>query len=100
MEEIMMELVVNSGNAKSLAMNAIEEAEDGNFLQAKALIDQAQEAISSAHHFQTNLIQQEASGNPVPLNLILVHGQDHLMNAILVIEMAERFIKMYQKING
>lgn len=100
MEEIVMELVVNSGAARSMAMVAIDEAAQGNFTAASEQLEKAKNQIAKAHEFQTDLIAGEASGNQQKMSLIMVHGQDHLMTAMVVIDLAEKMIQMYQKISA
>jgi len=52
-----------------------------------------------AHRFQTDLIQGEARGEKVEIRLILIHAQDHLMNAMTVIDLAKEIIELYKKTN-
>ena len=58
----------------------------------------ASEEISAAHRIQTDLIQEEARGNHTEISLLLVHAQDHLMNAITVKELAEEFITLHKRV--
>ncbi|WP_437382391.1 PTS lactose/cellobiose transporter subunit IIA [Aerococcus urinaeequi] len=51
-----------------------------------------------AHHAQTALLTQEASGDPVALSLLMVHGQNHLITAITSKDMANEIIVIYQKL--
>jgi len=46
---------------------------------------------------QTNLIHNEANGNKAEVSLLLVHAQDHLMNAITIKDMAKEFVDLYEK---
>ena len=94
MEEIVMELVVNSGAARSMAMAAIDEAAQGDFTAASKQLEEAKNQIAKAHEFQTDLIAAEAAGNQQKMSLIMVHGQDHLMTAMVVINLAEKMIQM------
>lgn len=96
-DAIMMNLVVNSGEARSLAMEAIELAQQGQFDEADAKIAAAHETINAAHNFQTELVQTEINGGSVPMSLLMCHGQDHLMTAMVVIDLAEKFIAVYRK---
>ena len=98
MDEIVMELVVNGGNARSKSMQAIRAAKKGDFELAKEKIKEANEALNKAHNFQTSLIQQEASGKGVEISLLMVHAQDHLMNAMTVRDLAKEMISMYEEI--
>ena len=55
-DAIVMNLVVNSGEARSIAMEAIELARQGQFDEAAAKIAAARETINAAHNFQTELV--------------------------------------------
>ena len=99
-DAIVMNLVVNSGEARSIAMEAIELARQGQFEEATAKIAQARETINAAHNFQTELVQKEINNDPVPMSLLMCHGQDHFMTAMVVIDLAEKFIEVYQKMTG
>ena len=96
-DAIVMNLVVNSGEARSIAMEAIELARQGQFDEAAAKIAAARETINAAHNFQTELVQREVNNDPVPMSLLMCHGQDHLMTAMVVIDLAEKFIAVYRK---
>ena len=56
--------------------------------------------MTKAHRFQTELIQNEANGNKTEMSVILVHAQDHLMNAMNFQQIAEEFIDLYETINN
>ena len=86
-------LILNAGNSKSKSLMAIEEARDFNFDEAVSLIKEARE---SAHQTQTELIQGEARGEKSELSLILVHAQDHLTTAMIMIDQAEEFLNIYR----
>ena len=93
--ENIMSLIVKSGNAKSDAMEAIQEAKAKNFEVAKEKIESAEKHIVEAHHAQTALLTQEASGEKVEITLLLVHAQDHLMTSISFIDLAKEIIDLY-----
>jgi PTS system cellobiose-specific IIA component len=97
LEEIIMGLIVNGGNARSKAMEAIQYAKEGNIAEAKVLIEKANEDLGKAHEAQTELIQTEAGGTPIDLSILMIHAQDHLMNAMTVKDLANEFIDMYEK---
>ena len=96
LETIMMELVVNGGNARSCAIQAIAAAREGKSDLAEQLMKEADEAIEKAHEFQTGILQAEASGEHLEMSLIMVHAQDHLMNAMTVRDLAKEFLKLYK----
>ena len=93
------QLITHAGNARSAALMAIEAAREFDFEDAKKNMQEASDAMYEAHHIQTELVQQEARGEHVPLNVILVHAQDHLTMAIESIRNAEEFIHIYKVLN-
>jgi PTS system cellobiose-specific IIA component len=98
--EVVMMLIVNGGNARSRAMEAIELAKRGEYEQAQAKLEEANEHINKAHGAQTELLTKEASGDWQQVTLLMVHAQDHLMNAITVRDLAAQFVELYQKMNS
>lgn len=91
-ETMLMELVVNAGDGRSLAIQAIRAAREGNFPEASSLIAQCDEALTRCHNTQTGLIQSELQGKSVNINLLMVHAQDHIMNAMTVKDLALEII--------
>ena len=98
-EEVTMQLIVNSGSAKSKAMEAIGSAKEGKFQDAQKQLKEADNFLTKAHEFQTEIIQEEADGNVKQVTVLMAHAQDHLMNAITVIDLAREFIDLYKKIS-
>ena len=97
MEEIIMPLIVESGEAKSAAFEAIRKAKEEDMDGAAAQLNEAKEHLLQAHHRQTSLLQQEAAGQSVAVSLLMVHAQDHLMTAMTVKDLAEILIDLYQQ---
>jgi len=96
-ETIVMELVVKGGSARSKAILAIQAAREKNFEKASVLMEECRKALLSAHEVQTELIQEELNGEgETKMSLIMIHGQDHLMNAMTVQDLAEQMIEMYR----
>lgn len=89
-------LILNAGNARSKSLMAIEAARDGDFEQAEELVKEAEKDLRLAHQTQTDLIQKEANGHTLAVNLILVHAQDHLTMAMIMVDQAKEFIHIYR----
>lgn len=95
-----LQIVVHAGNAKASAMQAIDAAESGDFDQAQQHLEAARNEMGEAHSLQFSMVQHEASGDAVEVNIITVHAQDHLTMAIMSIDFAERFIALYRRIQS
>lgn len=97
-QEIVFKLIVNGGNARSNSMMAIKLAKQGKIEEAKNKIKEAEGDLQKAHEVQTNLIQDEAAGKNTEISLLMIHGQDHLMNAITVKDIAKEMIDMCEEL--
>ncbi|KYD28868.1 PTS system, cellobiose-specific IIA component [Geobacillus stearothermophilus] len=97
LEEISFQIILHGGNARNLAIEAIHHAKNGEFILAEQKIEEAHEEMREAHRFQTELIQGEARGEKIEIRILLVHAQDHLMNAMTVIDLAQEMIDIYKK---
>lgn len=94
--EIAFQIILYGGNGRSNAMEAIQYAKQEDFKKADQLIEEANAELGKAHNHQTELLQLEAQGEGAMVNVILVHSQDHLMNAMTVRDMAIEFIDLYR----
>lgn len=103
-EAVITELVVNGGNGRSKALEAIRAARSNDMERADALLKESEEAIAKAHEFQTTMLQKslnlEDGQGETGVNLLVVHGQDHLMDAMVVRDLAAEMIEMYRLIYG
>lgn len=101
LESIVMELIVNGGNARSKALEAIAAASRKDFNLAARKMSECSGSLQQAHECQTGLIQREAMGDQtIAPNLLLVHAQDHLMDAMTIRDLAQQMIRMYRIIYG
>lgn len=95
-EQIIFQLILHGGNGRSYAMEAISEAKQGNYSKAKEKLASADEELRHAHKIQTELVQMEASGARIDISLLMIHAQDHLMNAITLRDLAREFVELYE----
>lgn len=98
--EIAFELISNAGDSKSYSMMSIEAAREFDFEKAYNNLKIAEKKLHEAHQVQTKMIQQEANGEKVDVNIILVHAQDHLTTAMILKDQADEFLHLYKLINS
>lgn len=99
-EKIIFQLILHAGNGKSSAMEALAAAKRGDFAEAREKLTQAGQELNEAHQIQTSLIQGEVRGETATISLLMIHAQDHLMNAITVKELATEFIDLYERLHS
>lgn len=96
--QAVMGLIMNGGNAKSSAFEAIKAAKKGDFTGADAKLKEADKFLVEAHNSQTGMLTKEANGDHVPVTLLMVHSQDHIMNAITFRDLAGEIVDLYKKL--
>ena len=92
------ELILHAGNAKSSAIEAINAANNENYELVESKLNEAGDELTMAHQMQTDLLMKMMKGEEVPVDILMVHAQDHLSNAILMNELAKQFIEMKKEI--
>lgn len=96
--QTVMGLIINGGNAKSSAFEAIHAAKTGDFDLAQKKLKEADQFLVDAHNVQTQMLTNEANGQHAQVNLLMVHAQDHIMNAITFRDLAGEIVDLYSKI--
>ena len=97
LEEVVMGLIINSGQARSLAYAALTQAKQGDFDAAKTMMEQSRMALNEAHLVQTKLIEGDQGEGKMKVSLVLVHAQDHLMTSMLARELVAELIELHEK---
>jgi cellobiose PTS system EIIA component len=99
-ELICFQIISAVGTAKSMYLEAIQEAKKGEFEKAASLIEEGRNVYTQGHHAHATLIQQEANGEKTEINLLLLHAEDQMMSAETIKIMAEEFIEVYKKLEA
>lgn len=97
-ELVIMQLIMAGGNAKSSAVEAIRAAKAGDFEQADAKLKEADTFMVDAHNAQTAMLTKEAQGEHAEVSLLMVHAQDHIMNAITFRDLAGEVVDLYKRL--
>ncbi|MEG0329949.1 MAG: PTS lactose/cellobiose transporter subunit IIA [Longicatena sp.] len=98
LELICFEIISSVGTARSLYIEAIQEAKKENFEKAKELIEEGNNMFNLGHKSHAKLIQEEAKGNATEFSLLLMHAEDQLMSAEAFKILSLEFIELYGRI--
>ena len=98
-ENIIIELILNAGESKTYAMDALRNAKESNWAKVEQLLEGADRSAKKAHDAQTQLIGLNEGENKIPVSLIMAHAQDHVMTAMLARELVIEFIDLYKKMS-
>lgn len=94
-----MQLILYAGTGRSMVLEAVKKLlEDNDVVKAKAAITEAGKEIGKAHEIQTALMAAECDGEQVEKSILLIHAQDHFMNALTVRDMGLLMVQMYEKL--
>ena len=80
LELICFKIIASVGEARNSLLNAYRHAKRKNVEEAKKCMQEAEEFFNKAHQAHAELITQEASGENISVNLLLVHAEDQLMS--------------------
>ncbi|MBZ6003480.1 PTS lactose/cellobiose transporter subunit IIA [Leuconostoc gelidum subsp. aenigmaticum] len=94
---VVMGIIMNAGNAKGLAHEALEAAKLNDFEKADQLMTESNQALAEAHNVQSDMLTKEAQGDHTEVNLYMIHAQDHLMTAITYQDLVKELITLYKK---
>jgi len=99
MDTIGFQIISNVGMAKSLVMEALYAAREGDYAAAEAKIEESRQYFLEGHKVHSSLIQKEASGEKLQISLILMHAEDQLMSAETISELVKEMIEIYKRMN-
>lgn len=95
MELTCFQIISHAGTAKAKLLEALHLAKQGEVEACNALVQEADEVFIHAHEVHAKLIQQEASGDPVVMSLLLTHAEDQLMGAETTKDFVLEFINLF-----
>lgn len=96
-ELICMQMITNSGSAKSSYIEAIQKAKEGDFDGAERLMEEGDEFFSACHGVHGDLLAKEASGEKIEFALILMHAEDQMASTEMAKVMAREIIALYRE---
>ncbi len=98
MESTVMELIINAGEARSYAMQALRAAKQGDWAEVDNQLAESSAASKRAHDVQTMLIGLDEGCGKITVNLEMVQAQDHSMTSMLAREMIEEMIEIQRQL--
>ncbi|WP_150202907.1 PTS cellobiose transporter subunit IIA [Streptococcus constellatus] len=98
LQVVAFEIILHSGSARTSVHEAFADMHEGHYNEAAEKLEVANADLLEAHHAQTNLLQEYASGTDIKIEIIMVHAQDHLMTTMTLREVALEMLNLYRKI--
>ena len=98
LEMAAFQIIAAVGTARSLYIEAIDLASEGNFDEARAKIKEGEEAFNGGHQAHGELLTKFANGELPPMDILMTHAEDQLMSAEAFGILADKFITLYEKL--
>lgn len=92
-----VQMISNSGSAKSCYIEALQKAKAGEMKEAERLMQEGDDFYAQAHEVHGSLLQKEASGEKVEFALILMHAEDQMASTELAKVLSRELIELYAK---
>ena len=92
------QIIAAVGSARSLYIEAIDLASEGNFDEARAKIKEGEEAFNGGHQAHGELLTKFANSELPPMDILMTHAEDQLMSAEAFGILANKFITLYEKL--
>ena len=97
-EQVIFTLILHAGNSKSSSMEAFAATKKFQFELADQKIQEAEKELNIAHKMQSDMLTGFAQGKDVPIDILMVHAQDHLNGAIVTLDFVKELIDVEKQI--
>lgn len=91
-----MAIIMGAGDARNMALEAMEAISARDFEGAEKLLKDAEKLQAGAHNIQTAMIQGDIRGGDEKMgyHVIFAHAQDTLMTVQVEINITKRMVKL------
>ncbi|HEM3504818.1 PTS cellobiose transporter subunit IIA [Streptococcus suis] len=99
LQVVAFQIILHSGTARTEVHEAFAAMRAGDYETASEKLETANMELVEAHHAQTKLLQDYASGIEIKIEIIMVHAQDHLMTTMTLREVALEMLELYKRMD-
>lgn len=98
-EQKSFELILHSGNARSLAHEALELIKANQKAQAENKLKEAEDELIEAQKLHARFLRDMANHEEIKIDLLMVHAEDHVSGSQTCLEMAKEIIAIYERLD-
>ena len=91
-----MQIILHAGDARLKCKKALDYISNYDFINAKAMMKEAQADITKAHQLQTDAIQDETRGEKKEYYVLFAHAQDTLMTVYSELNITKQMITIFE----
>lgn len=97
LEELDLQIIAAVGTARSMYIEALNLAKEGQFAEAEAKVAEADEMFAQGHDAHHDILAMQGQGIELPFDLMLVHAEDQMMSAEAFRLIATELMELYKK---
>ena len=97
LEELDCQIIAAVGTARSMYVEALNQAKEGKFEEARATVAEADKLFAQGHDFHHDILAMQGQGVEIPFDLMLVHAEDQMMSAECFKLVALELMEIYEK---
>lgn len=97
-EEKCFQLILHSGNARSLSQDALNTVKGGNIEAAKKLLEDSRIELLEAQKLHAQMLRDMANAEEVKVDLLLIHAEDHVSSSQSHLSLATEIIELYERL--
>lgn len=100
-EQYAFQLILHSGNARSIAYEALEKAKTEQLEESFSMMEEAKKELIEAQKIHAEMLRIMANDEEeIKIDLLLMHAEDHIASSAVVVDMTKEIITLYQKLEG
>lgn len=96
-EERSFQLILHSGNARSLAHEALALVKQNQKQATKDKLKEAKEELLLAQRLHAQMLRDMANDKDVKIDLLLIHAEDHVASSESCLDMAKEVVEIYER---
>ncbi len=99
-QELCLQMIIHAGDARASFAEAIKAASAGNEDGCQQLYEAGVNSLNEAHTQEAKLMAMYGTdAASVPIDLILVHANDHLTMALTMQEVCDQMLLLVKQMN-
>lgn len=97
-EQECFQIILHSGNARSIAYEALGKVKQGQMEEAKKKFAEAKDELTQAGCQHAQLLQRFVTDESLQVEMLLVHAEDHMSSSNVIVEMVQELMEVYERL--
>lgn len=99
-EQKSFQLILHSGNARSITFEALAIVKGNKVVEAKEKLKEAKAELLQAQKLHAEMLRDMANEEAVEINLLTIHAEDHVVSSDCMLAMAIEVVAIYERLGA